>query len=127
MSFGFFPAPGAGALSIEEILKAALGPGVSLGSVALRTLTEALGEVGAVLRFEGDDSSHPSDLCLEGSRFPWEVEAAVREVEALLEGHDNLWGVQLDAGHPFYPVFWDFAFVFTHGAEAGVLIGSSSD
>ena len=34
---------------------------------------------------------------------------------------------RLDEGHPAYPVFWDFAFLFTSSDEATVLVGSSSD
>ncbi len=30
-------------------------------------------------------------------------------------------------GHPGYPVFWDFAFLFVSNSNATILIGSSSD
>ena len=52
---------------------------------------------------------------------------AGESVTELVTKSEQVMGFWLKAGHPFYPVYWDYAFLFEVGNDAFVLIGSSSD
>lgn len=49
------------------------------------------------------------------------------EMDKLVDGADTIMSFWLKEGHPFYPVFWDFAFLIEKNNDAIVFIGSSSD
>jgi hypothetical protein len=43
-------------------------------------------------------------------------------------GHsDSIYYLWFAAGHPYYPVFWDFAFLIERQRDSFLFIGSSSD
>ena len=78
-------------------------------------------------QFRGDAGAHPSLAFLNSSR----ANAMLRSMEAALEQlfvpYVRISSVEFESGHPFYPVFWDYAYVIQRTNEAYILVASSSD
>ena len=79
------------------------------------------------LSYERDDGSHPSRLYMQSPEFRHDSDIAISQLRELVDSADTIISFSLVEGHPFYPVFWDFAFVIEKGDDAVVFIGSSSD
>lgn len=77
--------------------------------------------------YQGDDGSHPGRDYLASMTFKQDADFVMAQLEGLVSGASLLTLFWLKEGHPFYPVFWDFAFMIERGDDAFVLIGSSSD
>jgi len=50
-----------------------------------------------------------------------------RKLKPLLSKAGKITRFTLKKGHPFYPVFWDFAFNIEVENESYIIIGASSD
>ena len=59
--------------------------------------------------------------------FDSDAENLFRDLKELFVDHSKVVSFLLDSGHPFYPVFWDFAFLIRKSESSYVFIGSSSD
>lgn len=112
---------------LREIIAAALGDGVVIGETSTVQPDDVLKELGDALSYQGDDGSHPGRDYLKSDRFEQDKSLALAQVSSLVEGAGYVVTFRLDDGHPFYPVFWDFAFSIEKDDDAYVFIGSSSD
>lgn len=128
VSLRCFPAAGAADASIAEIARRALGETATLGAEptpsALDTL---LAELEHGVRYEGDAGSHPSPDFPSSPECDHLLESIGRRLREGLADTDAIHEVWFSEGHPFYPVWWDFAFVIVKPPDAFVLVGSSSD
>ncbi len=127
VSFGLFAALGSADGSLEEIAHQAIGPLAKIGGSCSCTQSSLLEEVASSLEYSGDNGTHPNRDFLNSPMFQEAVDCATREVGDLIDAADLLIDFYLANGHPFYPVFWDFAFAIVRGRDAFILIGSSSD
>jgi hypothetical protein len=91
------------------------------------TLDEALAEIRSSLSYPGDSGAGPDPETLRSERFTRLLSDLLAEIEAVSRQATRIEQFWLEEGHPAYPVFWDFAFLFTGMSEAVALIGSSSD
>ncbi len=123
------------ASSPEETIRAALGPAAVVGGLdgggSLWGHEEADSDVAAhienCLRWRGEEGSQPDPAVLDSDEFNQLVEKLVAFVRREMSTATAVHAFWLRQGHPFYPVYWDFAVLFEHARDATILIGSSSD
>ena len=122
-----YPGFGNAGRSLEEIVSESIGDTVKIGGSSSITTLEAIEDISAALNFRGDESSHPDLYFLDSQDFSVQSKKILRLAGQLLSSSNNLIQFWLKSGHPFYPVFWDFAFISECKNDALVWIGSSSD
>ena len=127
VSLALFHSPNKGGSDAQEIVTAAFGKAATLGNTFVVTIGELLDEVEKGMDFIGDDGTYPSRNFLGSTLFQTMKAETLQKLNQFLSNADMVMGFWLKKGHPFYPVFWDFAFIVEHGADAHLLVGSSSD
>ena len=126
-SFKLVKCDGMAGQALQEILASALGEGVVIGGANAVGAADVLDAFRDALAYQGDTGSHPGQDYLTSEGFKRDESIVLAQVGALLEGASHILSFWLKEGHPFYPVFWDFAFSIEKGTDAFVFIGSSSD
>jgi hypothetical protein len=126
-SFKFVKCHGMAGRALQEILASGLGEGVVIGGVSAAGPADVLEALKDALAYQGDAGSHPGQGYATSETCRQDVSRVLAQVGALLEGASHIVSFRLKEGHPFYPVFWDFAFSIEKGTDAFVFIGSSSD
>lgn len=126
-------------LRVYDVEEAQAKDALTVIQHALRTEKALLGGIGQTsaesvwpdieesLLYSGDTGAGPSDASLRSDAFRAllrQLECDCRALTAVSTNIERFW---LKEGHPGYPVFWDFAFLFWRTNKATVLIGSSSD
>jgi len=127
ISVGLFLAHGAGEKSVHDIVQIAVGKCAQVRSIAPCSEAELVAEIRKAFEYEGDYGAHPNLNYLGTKEFSQDLGAAIQEVKSVVEDASNLWTITLSEGHPFYPVYWDFAFVYTNNEGGGLIVGSCSD
>jgi len=84
-------------------------------------------EVESALLYAGNDWAGPSEVALGSAPLAVMLAELKDDVFALASRATTIERFALREGHPAYPVFWDFAFLFREEEKASVFIGSSSD
>ncbi|MGN6808031.1 MAG: hypothetical protein ACTHJZ_19095 [Trinickia sp.] len=72
-------------------------------------------------------SAGPSKEALESDVLAGMLEKLLSDLRVTASKAIKVESFTLEEGHPFYPVFWDFAFLFRAASEATIFIGASSD
>ena len=114
-------------LSSSELVCLALGSSVVIGGIHNSAATEVLPEIEASLTYAGDSSAGPSAEALNSVHFKSLLTEMLSDVQKAITESQRVEQFWLKAGHPAYPVFWDFAFLFRSSNKAIIFIGSSSD
>ncbi|MUO77386.1 hypothetical protein GOZ78_00545 [Agrobacterium vitis] len=122
-----FEMPLDGPLEKHLIIKALLGPKATLDDI--KEIDKALvwPILNDLLFFRGNEASGPDALVLKSQHLVALVNELKSQVSDLIDAAQTIDLFQLQDGHPAYPVFWDFAFLFLSASNASILIGSSSD
>ena len=123
----FFEAEGSAGEKAENIIKKALGSSALLGRTSTATEKEVIDELKQGLEYAGSEGAYPNKKYVGSEKHKNEVKAILKEVRNFTSTSSQIIGFWLKEGHPFYPVFWDFAFIIEQGKNAYVFIGSSSD
>jgi hypothetical protein len=116
-----------GSGDLGAYIRKAVGTDAEIGGTEEIGVAELLAEMGSLLMYAGDPGAGPNDLVLkstEFSRLLSELNECTSELANQAERIERFW---LKAGHPAYPVFWDFAYILLKRETATILIGSSSD
>ncbi|MUZ72023.1 hypothetical protein GOZ90_04930 [Agrobacterium vitis] len=114
-------------LEKQLIIKALLGPKATLDDIKKIDKALAWPILKDHLFFRGDEASGPDALVLKSQHLVALVDELESQVRDLIDATQTIDLFQLQDGHPAYPVFWDFAFLFLSASNASILIGSSSD
>jgi len=122
-----YASPGMAGSSLVEIVTTALGHSVVVGGAESSASSMLVESLKAGLEYSGDDGSHPNRAFLSGVEFSVSKAEVLALFSDFLEDADRVVSFWLKEGHPFYPVFWDFAYTIEKGDDAYVFIGSSSD
>jgi hypothetical protein len=114
--------------SSSDLVRAALNNRrATIDEVQPATEAEVISEVCRSLTYAGDRSAGPDPSALQGREFIDALAGLTSEIIATAQDSNTIERFKIPEGHPFYPVFWDFAFLFTNATQATALIGSSSD
>lgn len=114
-------------VSTEDALHSALGPDVVIDSLRAVSAAEASADIRAALTYAGDSGAGPEPEQMQSPRFLQLLDAVMAQFDrAATQAHgiDAFW---IEAGHPAYPVFWDFSFLLKGDEDAILFVGSSSD
>ncbi len=125
--FKLFRCEGMSGESLDTVVTAALGNEARVGGAQSATRKEIMDALQTALRYKGDDGAHPSLNYLESTKSEEDFDAVTAEVQGILDRSDLLLSFWLESGHPFYPVFWDFAFLIETAEDSILFIASSSD
>ena len=113
--------------SSEELVRAALGSSSLIGGIQDVPSKEMVDEVRASLSYAGDAGAGPGPGVVQSTRFNTLLDTLTADLQALASRAAAVEQFWLKAGHPAYPVFWDFAFLVRNTQESVVIVGSSSD
>ena len=113
--------------SVQRIVKQALGANAKVGGTYSINHNEMIDKIEKGFLFAGDEGAHPNLKLIGSASYRAEIAELIKEFDNWLKHADQIIGFWLKDGHPFYPVFWDYAYVIELGTNAYVFIGSSSD
>lgn len=108
-------------------IREALGGDVVIGGIEDVSADVMYSEVEESLLFAGDEGAGPSSLVLNSTDFRNLIADLRRRISESVDGSGKIKKFWLKEGHPAYPVFWDFAFMFFGGGSVSIIVGSSSD
>ncbi len=109
------------------IIKMALQTEATLGGIDDIQSAAVWPEVESSLLYTGNKAHGPSEVSVKSEKFIALVEVLRKQVGELADTATRCEIFWLETGHPAYPVFWDFAFLFRRNESASIFIGSSSD
>ena len=112
---------------LEKVLADAIGNAVTVGGSESATESDVVEAMRSALAYLGDNGSHPSREYMASATYVQDTELAASQLKTLLNGASLIISFWLKEGHPFYPVYWDFAFAAEQNNDTIVIIGSSSD
>ncbi len=110
--------------SIKNILGANF---VEVGEIKKSDMSELLKIAQECFEFSGDEGAHPNKEYLFSEEFKLETGQVLEQIKFLFSDSSEIFTFYLKNGHPFYPVFWDYAFLVRKKQNDFVFIGSSSD
>lgn len=113
--------------SIDEIVKAVLGPEAVIRNTSPSNAQDVQEELKYALSYAGYESSHPCKEYVGSEAQKQHLVELSNKLELFLSRAAKITSFNLSSGHPFYPVFWDFAFIIEVADKAYIFIGSSSD
>jgi len=113
--------------SIQEVVRSVFGNEAVAGGSSTVDEHIFIDELVSGLSYVGDDGSHANRKYVGSEEHSNDLKNLKNKLKPLLSGCTRVTQFSLKEGHPFYPVFWDFAFLFEDGIDAYIAIGSSSD
>lgn len=117
----------AGTSEVSDIVNRLIGADVIVGDIHDSDVTETTEALRQCLGYVGDESDGPGTRTLGSAEFSNLLKNILDGVVQLSETSYGLKSFRFEKGHPAYPVFWDFAFLFLGNDEHVLLVGSSSD
>jgi len=112
---------------IGSIVDGLIGHEVVLNGVRNVNVTEVVETLRQCLGYAGDPGSGPGAGCLGSTEFARLLGSVLKEVVQLSQTAYEIKSFELVHGHPAYPVFWDFAYLFPGADQHVLFVGSSSD
>jgi len=107
----------------KAFIREALGVSAEIGGAEEIGVVDLLAELDGLLRFAGDAGAGPSDLVLKSKELSDLLNKLNEGILGLTSEVNEIKRFWLKTGHPAYPVFWDFAYIFMKGKTATILIG----
>jgi hypothetical protein len=77
--------------------------------------------------WKGDEAVYPNRKYHATADYSEDVEAVFLKLGNLFEDASGIKSFEIAEGHPFYPVFWEFAYLIKVPEKAYALVGSCSD
>lgn len=108
-------------------VRTAVNAGAEIDGVEAISATDLLIEMEGMLRYAGDPGAGPSDSVLKSTELSGLLTELKNGISALAAQANVIKHFGFKAGHPAYPVFWDFAYAFLTDEVTAILVGSSSD
>lgn len=113
--------------STGSVISWLVGHDVVLNGVRDTNVTEVIETLRESLGYAGDHGTGPGASCLKSTEFARLLQNIEKEVVQLSQIANEIKSFEFAQGHPAYPVFWDFAYLFIGADEHILLVGSSSD
>ena len=100
---------------------------VAVSNIKKTDLKAILKEVSFGLEYTSE-GGHYANKKFYGSKEHIEsTNKIIGSVKSLLRDSSKIFSFKFESGHPFYPVFWEFAFLIKLKDRGLVIVGSSSD
>ena len=112
---------------INSIVIRLIGREAVLNGVRDVGVTEVVETLLQSLGYVGDDSAGPGPSVLRSADFSRLLGNICDSVVQLSQTVYGIKSFEFAEGHPDYPVFWDFAYLFLGNDQHVLLVGSSSD
>ena len=112
---------------VSTIVRLALGQDIVLGNTYTDSRDELMTTVKSSLEYRGDEGHGPKLERLDTPKFQTLRDSVLNQIRDLQHSSVSVTGFWLKQGHPAYPVFWDYAYLFRGGESSTIFIGSSSD
>ena len=112
---------------VATIAAAALGDEVEIRSTFTDSADKIVAKIKSHLEYRGDDSHGPIPERIESDEFSKLRDAVLNAVRELCCSSISVTGIWIGAGHPAYPVFWDFAYLFQGSESSIIFVGCSAD
>lgn len=126
--FSFFVSKETADEPLETAVRTILGERAEICMAQPVTKKDVIDELKDALQYRGDYGSHPSLDYIDSTESQIDFDQLIRRIQRMLDDScDDIQSFRLKEGHPFYPVFWDFAFLIRTCGESILFIGSSSD
>ena len=116
-----------GLTEVEDIVQGLVGHAVIVGEVRDCNPAEVAEELLECLAYVGHPYGGPGPLTLELPEFSKLCRDILLEVTNAIDYSNAVKSIEFLGGHPAYPVFWQFAFLFLGSDNHRLLVGSSSD
>lgn len=116
-----------GASEIEDVVKELVGNDVVLNEVHECNFAEVAEELSDCLGYVGDEGAGPDPDTLRLPEFSNLLKEISDDVAQAGKRSNRVKSFRFLKGHPAYPVFWDFAFLFLGDEMHELIVGSSSD
>lgn len=113
--------------NLNDCVKDALGANSVVGGSIESNVSELMSELISGLSYVGDDGSHSNRGYVGTAEHKSDLDSISNKIRPFFNASSKVTSFWLKEGHPFYPVFWDFAFFIEGGNHKYILIGSSSD
>jgi hypothetical protein len=113
--------------NISEIATALIGNGVVVSEIRDVDAADVVEEVRQNLSYAGNENASPNGEILASAEFSNLVKSILESIAQLSKSSTGIKALTFAEGHPAYPVFWDFAFLFMSENDCLLLVGSSSD
>ena len=127
-NFQFYVSKEAAGEPLEIVVRTLLGERAEIFMAQAATKIDVIDELKDAFRYRGDHGSHPSLDYLDSPESRFDLDQVICRIQRVLDdSFDDIQSFRLKEGHPFYPVFWDFAFLIRTCADSFLFIGSSSD
>jgi hypothetical protein len=110
-----------------SLIEKSLGKNAQVGGIEQSNLSELLYVVKECFEYIGDEGSYPNKKYLASEQFSSDKKKALESIKNLFCDSKEIYAFWLKEGHPFYPVYWDYAFLVKNDEKCFILIGSSSD
>jgi hypothetical protein len=117
----------AGAHDVTEVVKRLVGDDVIVDEIREVDIAEVVQDVSDSLCYAGDSGAGPAASILASSKFALLLRGILDATARQGAASNHIKSFRFVAGHPGYPVFWDFAFLFLGNEEHVLLVGASSD
>lgn len=122
-----YEVPYAQPIDPDALIRASIGAEAALGGIDEVDADIVCAEVEGALFYPGEDGAGPGNAVFQCEAFNELIDQLKGELLRLAGASYKIQRFWLQDGHPAYPVFWDFAFVFWQDDKATIFIGSSSD
>ena len=111
----------------EVIITKILGPTTKADFFQEFELEEMLLGIRKCIDWRGDEAVYPNRKYHATESYANDVSAIFSKLRILFQGASGIRSFEIEEGHPFYPVFWEFAFLIRMSGKTYILIGSCSD
>jgi hypothetical protein len=112
---------------INSIVNRLIGHEAVLNGVRDVGMTELVDTLLQSLGYVGDNGAGPGPNVLRSAAFSRLLRNIRNSVVQLSQTVDGIKSFEFADGHPDYPVFWDFAYLFLGSDQHVLLVGSSWD
>ncbi|MCY1708525.1 hypothetical protein [Pannonibacter sp. SL95] len=113
--------------SSSALVRRMLGFQAVLGGIETVDANRVCAEILEALQYAGFEGAGPGVEVARDSAFQALMAQLQVELRRLASASIKVERFWLQGGHPAYPVFWDFAFLFRGSDKITLFIGSASD
>jgi len=114
-------------ISVTDLLQDTFGTLAEIVDCHPITEEEIREQIKECIDYVGDESSGPLKEKISSKEFLALRTSLLEEVSKWAAASIEIYSFCFKRGHPDYPVFWDFAFVFRNPESSRILVGASSD